>query len=66
MRKKAVNIRASENFFNMMEKERKKYLKKGVRVSQPDLTEMIAKRLNKKQRGLGLMKNGKTKRYKKR
>ncbi len=42
-----------------LEKERKKLCLKGVYPTQAQLTKMIAQKLNRKQRGLGLLKNAK-------
>lgn len=56
-----ISINVHPDFYNYMERERKKLKRKGVNcASQENLTKMIAKRLSSTQsrRGLGLMKNG--------
>ena len=62
---KGISTKIHPELFKIMENERKKLAKKGINANQMDLSAMIAKNLNDKRRGLGLMKNG-TKKNKKR
>lgn len=59
---KLISVKVHPIFYNIMERERQKFKSKGINnISQADLTKLIANKLNKKERALGLIKNVKKK-----
>jgi len=54
---KPVSMKVHPDFYAMTEEIRKKYEKKGIKLSQIKLSKMIHQHLNTKRRGLGLLGN---------
>jgi len=57
----SITIQVHPDLFNIMEKQRLKFQKKGININQINLSRLIAKRLTEKQKNCGLYKNGKKK-----
>lgn len=62
---RGISCRIHPELYNYMERERQKYKRKGMNMSQIKLSQMVAKHLKEKRRGFGLIKNG-IKKHKKR
>ena len=56
---KSISIKVHPEFFRIMECERKKLNLKGINISQANLTRLIAKQLNERRRGFGMLKKTK-------